>query len=113
MSDAADADGTQVKHARPSPADITLVPYDRAWPEAFEAAATRLVGALGGRVRALEHVGSTAIPGLAAKPVIDIVLVVADSANEAAYVRDVEKAGSNSPCESPHGFSTASCRAAP
>jgi GrpB-like predicted nucleotidyltransferase (UPF0157 family) len=41
----------------------------------------------------LEHVGSTAVPGLAAKPVIDIALVVADSADEAAYARDVEQAG--------------------
>ena len=41
----------------------------------------------------IEHVGSTSVPGLAAKPVIDIVLVVADSADEAAYVPDLEAAG--------------------
>ncbi len=41
----------------------------------------------------VEHVGSTSVPGLAAKPVIDIVLVVSDSADEAGYVPDLEAAG--------------------
>ena len=49
--------------------------------------------ALGGRVLQLEHTGSTAVPGLAAKPIIDITLVVADSANEAAYAPALEGAG--------------------
>ena len=43
--------------------------------------------------RRIEHVGSTSVPGLAAKPVIDIVLVVIDSADEIAYVRLLEAAG--------------------
>jgi GrpB-like predicted nucleotidyltransferase (UPF0157 family) len=41
----------------------------------------------------LEHVGSTSVPGLAAKPIIDILLVIADPADESAYVRDLERAG--------------------
>ena len=48
---------------------------------------------LGDRVRLLEHAGSTSVPGLAAKPIIDMVLAVADSADEAAYVPSMEAAG--------------------
>jgi GrpB-like predicted nucleotidyltransferase (UPF0157 family) len=49
--------------------------------------------ALGDRVLLLEHVGSTSVPGLAAKPRIDMLLVVADSTDEAAYVPALEAAG--------------------
>ena len=45
------------------------------------------------RVLQIEHAGSTAVPGLAAKPTIDVILVVADSADEPAYVPDLEAAG--------------------
>jgi GrpB-like predicted nucleotidyltransferase (UPF0157 family) len=72
---------------------IDVREYDPAWPEAYAREATRITGALGERVVALEHVGSTSVPGLAAKPIIDIVLEVADSADEAAYVPDLEAAG--------------------
>jgi GrpB-like predicted nucleotidyltransferase (UPF0157 family) len=50
-------------------------------------------GVLGDRALRIEHAGSTSVPGLAAKPVIDIVLVVADSADEEAYARALESAG--------------------
>lgn len=63
-----------------------VVPPDPAWPGAFEELAARVRQALGPRVLDLQHVGSTAVPGLAAKPVIDLDLVVADPAAEAAYV---------------------------
>lgn len=72
---------------------ITLADYDPAWPELFEREARRIRGALGDRVRLLEHVGSTSVPGLPAKPIIDILLVVPDSADEPAYVPDLEAAG--------------------
>ena len=55
--------------------------------------ADRITAALDRRVLQLEHAGSTAVPGLAAKPVIDIVLVVSESADEPAYVPDLEAAG--------------------
>ena len=48
---------------------------------------------LGDRVRLLEHAGSTSVPGLAAKPIIDIELAVLDSADEPAYVPDLEAGG--------------------
>jgi GrpB-like predicted nucleotidyltransferase (UPF0157 family) len=72
---------------------VTLVDYDPAWPSLFEREATRIRAALGDRVRSLEHVGSTSVPGLAAKPIIDMVLAVRDSSDEAAYVPPMEAAG--------------------
>lgn len=52
--------------------DVILADYDPAWPELFEAERKRLQAAIGQCAVAIEHVGSTAIPGIAAKPVIDI-----------------------------------------
>jgi GrpB-like predicted nucleotidyltransferase (UPF0157 family) len=76
-----------------SPVLITLAEYDPAWPALYAREAARIRAALGDRALVLEHVGSTSVPGLAAKPRIDIVLEVADSGNEAAYVPDLEAAG--------------------
>lgn len=72
---------------------ITLADPDPAWAGAFAVEAARLRDVLGERALAIEHVGSTSVPGLAAKPIIDIVLVVADTTDEAAYVPDMEAAG--------------------
>jgi GrpB-like predicted nucleotidyltransferase (UPF0157 family)/predicted phosphodiesterase len=75
------------------PGPIVLHDYDPAWPRRYEREATQLADALGGRALRLEHVGSTSVPGLPAKPIIDIVLEVVDSADEAAYAPDLEAAG--------------------
>jgi GrpB-like predicted nucleotidyltransferase (UPF0157 family) len=72
---------------------VELVDYDPAWPELFEREAERIRGALGDRARVLEHTGSTSVPGLVAKPIIDITLAVPDSADEKAYVPTLEAAG--------------------
>lgn len=72
---------------------IALREYDPAWPDRFLHEARRIREALGNRALQLEHVGSTSVPGLLAKPVIDILLVVADSADEPAYVPALEAAG--------------------
>jgi GrpB-like predicted nucleotidyltransferase (UPF0157 family) len=72
---------------------IPIVDYDPRWPELFRFEAERICTALGARALRLEHTGSTSVPGLPAKPIIDITLVVADSANEAAYVPALEGAG--------------------
>ncbi len=72
---------------------VELVDYDAAWPELFEREAQRIRAALGDRARLLEHTGSTSVPGLAAKPIIDITLAVPDSADEGAYVPLLEAAG--------------------
>jgi GrpB-like predicted nucleotidyltransferase (UPF0157 family) len=73
--------------------EIVIVDYDPRWPELFAREAGRIRLVLGARALRMEHAGSTSIPGLAAKPVIDIVLVVANSADEDAYVSDLEKSG--------------------
>jgi GrpB-like predicted nucleotidyltransferase (UPF0157 family) len=72
---------------------IDLSDYSPVWPELFAREVERIRGALGAVALAVDHVGSTAVPGLAAKPIIDIVLTVADSSNEAAYVPAMETAG--------------------
>jgi GrpB-like predicted nucleotidyltransferase (UPF0157 family) len=78
---------------KPHNAPVTLVAYDAAWPALFEREARRIRAALGDAVEHLEHTGSTSVPGLAAKPVIDITLIVPDSADEASYVPPLEAAG--------------------
>jgi GrpB-like predicted nucleotidyltransferase (UPF0157 family) len=72
---------------------VELAEYDADWPQLYEREARRIRAALGARVRLLEHVGSTSVPGLVAKPKIDILLVVEDSADEAAYLPLLEAAG--------------------
>ncbi len=65
---------------------IDVTDPDPAWPRQYEDLAARIREALGWRVLQLEHVGSTSVPGLAAKPVIDIDLAVADPSREQDYV---------------------------
>ena len=72
---------------------IELVDYDAVWPERFQREARRIREALGERALLVEHVGSTSVPGLAAKPIVDIVLAVPDSSDEDAYVPALEAAG--------------------
>ncbi len=72
---------------------IDVVDADERWPETFDMVAAAVRGVLGARVLMIEHVGSTAVPGLAAKPVIDIDLIVADPAREADYVPVLVAAG--------------------
>ncbi|HUA05885.1 MAG TPA: GrpB family protein [Solirubrobacteraceae bacterium] len=79
--------------ARPLAGPIELHAYDPRWPKLYAGHAARLREALGDRAVRVEHVGSTSVPGLAAKPVIDIALEVPDSADEPAYVGDLEAAG--------------------
>jgi GrpB-like predicted nucleotidyltransferase (UPF0157 family) len=89
----AEVQGAFVGPSTPHNAVVRLSDYDAAWPELYEREAARIRGVLGDRVVLLEHVGSTSIPGMAAKPQIDIVLAVADSAREDEYVPDLEAAG--------------------
>ena len=72
---------------------VEVVAPDPAWPAVFEELAERIHAALGEAALAIEHVGSTAVPGLAAKPVIDIDLTVADSADEPAWLPALEEVG--------------------
>jgi GrpB-like predicted nucleotidyltransferase (UPF0157 family) len=83
---------------------IEVVDYDPAWPALFERERQRIATALGDRAVLLEHVGSTSVPGLAAKPRIDIVLAVPNSADEPAYVPDLEAAGYVLRIREPHWY---------
>jgi GrpB-like predicted nucleotidyltransferase (UPF0157 family) len=74
-------------------APVVVADYDPAWPARFEREAGRLRGLLGAGILLLEHVGSTSVPGLAAKPVIDILMVVPDPADESRYLPPLERAG--------------------
>lgn len=88
----------QSRQAKPSRSlklngPVRLESYDTEWPRLYEREAARIRSVLGDRVLLLEHVGSTSVPGLAAKPVIDMLLVVADPAEEAAYIPSLELTG--------------------
>jgi GrpB-like predicted nucleotidyltransferase (UPF0157 family) len=84
---------SRIGHVQPLNAQIVLVDYDPAWPHLFAREAERIRSTLGNKALRIEHVGSTSVPGLAAKPIVDMVLEVADSADEAAYVPAMEQAG--------------------
>lgn len=72
---------------------IVICPYDPTWPAQFDLHAARVVEALGARALRTVHIGSTAVPGLAAKPIVDMLLVVEDSANEHDYLPLLEQVG--------------------
>ena len=82
-----------VGELKPFESPITLVKYDPVWPENFAREAKRIKTALGERALRVEQVGSTSVPGLLAKPIIDILLIVSDSADEPSYVPALEAAG--------------------
>lgn len=75
-------------HAPPA----VVEPYDDSWPDTFRLLADQISGGLSVRHR-LEHVGSTAVPGLAAKPIIDLDIVVATAADVAAAIADLATLG--------------------
>ncbi len=72
---------------------IEVVAYDPAWPARYEAWRDQLAGELGATALRVDHVGSTAVPGLAAKPIIDVQVSVRDVEDEATYVPAIERAG--------------------
>jgi GrpB-like predicted nucleotidyltransferase (UPF0157 family) len=72
---------------------IVIEDYDPAWAAQFAAARARLSPALGDQIISIEHVGSTSVPGLAAKPIIDIDLSIVDTAAESRYLPALERLG--------------------
>jgi GrpB-like predicted nucleotidyltransferase (UPF0157 family) len=82
-----------VGERKPLNSTIYLAPYDPAWPSLFSRLEIQIRDALGDDVLLLEYVGSTSIPGLSAKPIIDMVLVVTDSSDEPSYVPRLEEKG--------------------
>jgi GrpB-like predicted nucleotidyltransferase (UPF0157 family) len=72
---------------------VSIVAYDPRWPDRYAALAAEIRAALGAHALHLEHVGSTSVPGLAAKDVIDIDLTVADPRAEDVYLPLLERLG--------------------
>lgn len=72
---------------------VEIHEYDERWPGMFEQHASKIREALGGVALRIEHIGSTSVPGLAAKPIIDILVVVADPRDEAGYLPALQGAG--------------------
>ncbi len=72
---------------------IHLVKYDPGWSLVFAELEEKIRDVLGDKVLLLEHIGSTSVPGLSAKPIIDMVLAVADSSDESSYVPQLETLG--------------------
>jgi GrpB-like predicted nucleotidyltransferase (UPF0157 family) len=72
---------------------ILIVDYDHDWPGRFEEQRTRVSRALGDAALQIEHIGSTAVPGLAAKPVIDLLVTVENPDDESAIAPALEAAG--------------------
>lgn len=72
---------------------VEIVDSDPSWPDQYLDVVEQVRGALGWRVLVLQHVGSTSVRGLPAKPIIDVDLTVADPDDEAAYVPALERAG--------------------
>jgi GrpB-like predicted nucleotidyltransferase (UPF0157 family)/GNAT superfamily N-acetyltransferase len=73
--------------------EIVIADYDPAWPRRFDTERERIASALGGVARRIEHIGSTSVPGLAAKPIVDVLVTVADVGDEASYRSALERAG--------------------
>jgi GrpB-like predicted nucleotidyltransferase (UPF0157 family) len=73
--------------------EIVIADYDPAWPVTYEANACVIAGVLGPGLLRIEHIGSTSVPGLAAKPIIDILAVVPNSADESSYVPQLNAVG--------------------
>jgi len=82
-----------VRKPQPLNSTIYLAPYDPSWPSLFTRLTKDIHAVLGDAMLLLEHVGSTSIPGLSAKPIIDMVLAVADSRDESSYVKPLEEKG--------------------
>lgn len=73
--------------------ELFLVEPDASWPTMYASHEARIRGALGGTAVAIEHIGSTAVPGLAAKPIIDILVTVPDITADEDYIDPLVSAG--------------------
>lgn len=75
------------------PAVIVIADYDPSWPARFADVRRRVEQALGATALSVEHIGSTSVPGLAAKPIVDVLLTVRSVDSEGEYVEPLERAG--------------------
>lgn len=72
---------------------VTIAPYDPLWPDYFAKEKQLLLATLGDKLIAVEHIGSTAVPGLAAKPIIDMVAAIASFNELAFFIEHLQKLG--------------------
>lgn len=79
--------------AHPTGYVVRIEEPDPTWPRRYAELEEQIAAALGDRLLAIQHIGSTSVPGLPAKPVIDIDVAVADPVDEAAYVQELESIG--------------------
>ena len=89
-------DGPAPDHVRPRApftGQVELVDPDPRWADVYAALEVDILAVLGGTATLVEHCGSTSVPGLSAKPVIDILLLVPDPGDEAAYAPALEGIG--------------------
>lgn len=75
------------------PSHVVLAEYNEAWPRTFEEHRARILEALEGVARRVEHIGSTAVPGLAAKPIVDIMVTIDDPDDDAKYIKNLVDGG--------------------
>ena len=73
--------------------EVVIVDYDPKWPLLFSTVEARISQALSGCARGVVHVGSTSVPGLGAKPIIDVNLLVDDASDEQSYIPSLERVG--------------------
>ena len=88
-----DPDENPWVRGKPAPESIAIVAYDPEWPARYDGLAADLRRALGPVALDIQHIGSTAVPGLPAKPVIDIDVAVADPTREDLYAAGPGGAG--------------------
>lgn len=79
--------------AHPTDYTLRIEEADPTWAQRYRELEAQVLAALGRRALAIQHIGSTAVPQLPAKPIIDIDLAVADPADEPAYLPDLEALG--------------------
>jgi GrpB-like predicted nucleotidyltransferase (UPF0157 family) len=72
---------------------VEVLPYDNQWPSKYEEEANKLRRIFGGQLVAIHHIGSTSVPGLAAKPIIDILIVIKDISLVDKYNQDMQSIG--------------------
>jgi len=73
--------------------EVVVLPYDPRWPMLFEEASAQLTAALGPAILTVHHVGSTAVPGLCAKPILDVLVSVPDFADATGLVAQLQVLG--------------------
>ena len=97
-----DPDGPEYLLPRESAQQIVLVDHDPRWERAYAREEFRIRGAVRAALVELHHVGSTAVAGLVAKPILDILLLVRDSTDEASYAPALQEAGYDFHLREPH-----------